>query len=134
MLDNIFQIYYLIGLVLGSAIRAWYGKKCRQDRIGIFHKEGPVIGVLASLWGAAIIMPLFYMFTGWLDFSSYDLPSWAGFTGMLIFAIGLWLLWRSHADLGRNWSVTAEIKDKHTLVTDGVFRHIRHPMYAAHLM
>lgn len=50
----------------------------------------------------------------------------------MTFAVALWLLWRSHADLGRSWMGTLAIKEKHALVTQGVYRHIRHPMYAAH--
>jgi protein-S-isoprenylcysteine O-methyltransferase Ste14 len=46
--------------------------------------------------------------------------------------LGIWLLWRSHVDLGRHWSPTLEVRDGHTLVTGGVFSRIRHPMYAAH--
>ena len=72
------------------------------------------------------------MFARWLDFVNYDLPNLTGWIGVAIFTSALWLLWRSHADLGRNWTVTAEIKERHTLVTDGVFRYIRHPMYTAH--
>ena len=44
------------------------------------------------------------------------------------------MLWRSHADLGRNWSATLHITGEHSLVTGGVYRHIRHPMYTAHLL
>jgi len=126
--------FFLIGLVVGSFIRGWYGKKYRQDKTAIFREEGLAVGLLASLWGLAVLVPLFYMFTNWLDFVNYDLPAWAGWVGVVTFASALWLLWRSHADLGRNWSVTMEIREGHTLVTNGVFRCIRHPMYAAHLV
>ncbi len=74
------------------------------------------------------------MFTNWFDFADYNLPIWAGWIGAATFVIALWVLWRSHADLGRNWSVTVEIKEKHALVTDGVFRYMRHPMYTAHCL
>jgi len=43
----------------------------------------------------------------------------------------LWLFWRSHADLGRNWSYTLEVRKGHELITRGVYRTIRHPMYAS---
>jgi len=132
MFNNIFPIIYVIGLVVGSVIRFWYGKKFRQDRIAIFRQEGVAVGLLASLWGVAIILPLFHMFTNWFDFADYDLPIWSGWIGAVTFVIALWVLWRSHADLGHNWSVTVEIKEKHALVTDGVFRYMRHPMYSAH--
>ena len=45
--------------------------------------------------------------------------------------IALWLFWRSHADLGMNWSVSLELREGHELVTHGVYRFIRHPMHAA---
>ena len=32
---------------------------------------------------------------------------------------------------GNNWSVTLEVKESHRLVTAGVYRRIRHPMYSA---
>ena len=74
MSDSVFQIIYVIGLVAGSVISFWYGKKSRQDRTVIFRKEGVTVGLLASLGGVAIILPLFYMFTNWFDFADYILP------------------------------------------------------------
>ena len=41
----------------------------------------------------------------------------------------LWLFWRSHADLGQNWSVSLEVCKDHQLVTAGTYKWIRHPMY-----
>ena len=69
MYNNIFQIIYVIGLVTGSVIRFWYGMKFRQDRTALFRQEGVIVGSLASLWGVAIILPLFHLFTGWFDFA-----------------------------------------------------------------
>ena len=34
-------------------------------------------------------------------------------------------------DLGRNWSAATELRDGHNLVTTGVYKHVRHPMYSA---
>lgn len=132
MLNNLFQVYYLICLIVGSFIRVWYGRKYRQDRKAIFREEGFAYGLLASLWGVAILIPIVHMFTRWLSFADYDLPAWAGWIGIAIFAIALWLLWRSHADLGQNWRTTTELREEHTLITGGIFQHIRHPMYSAH--
>jgi protein-S-isoprenylcysteine O-methyltransferase Ste14 len=50
---------------------------------------------------------------------------------MTVMLFALWLFWRSHADLGDNWSVSLEVRKEHRLITDGVYRFIRHPMYAA---
>ena len=48
--------------------------------------------------------------------------------------IGLWLFYRSHADLGTNWSITLEVREEHRLITEGVYRGVRHPMYSALLL
>ena len=74
MYNNIFQIIYVIGLVIGSVIRFVYGRKVRQDKTAIFRTEGIIMGTLASLGGVAMILPLFHMFTSWFDFADYDLP------------------------------------------------------------
>ncbi len=49
----------------------------------------------------------------------------------MVLAAAVWLFWRSHADLGRNWSPSLQLREGHELVTGGVYRSIRHPMYAS---
>jgi protein-S-isoprenylcysteine O-methyltransferase Ste14 len=34
-------------------------------------------------------------------------------------------------DLGRNWSISLEVREQHALVKAGVYRLIRHPMYSS---
>lgn len=132
MFDNIFELIFLIGLILGSGIRTWYGRQHRRNKVEIVRREGLVMVLLMSLWGIIQVLAVIYVLSPWLDFADYYLPRWAGWAGAAIFAPAQWLLWRSHADLGRNWSGTLEIQEGHSLVTNGVYRHIRHPMYAAH--
>lgn len=76
-------------------------------------------------------LPLLLIFTPLLNAASYTLPQAALWPGAALMLAGLLLFWRAHADLGRNWSVTLELAEQHRLVTHGVYRHIRHPMYAA---
>jgi protein-S-isoprenylcysteine O-methyltransferase Ste14 len=86
--------------------------------------------LLAVLAVGMVALPFVYLFTPWLNFANYRLRSWAGWTGAASAAVGIWLLWRSHTDLGRNWSESLQIRQGHQLVTSGIYRHIRHPMYA----
>jgi len=121
-------------VVVASGVRIVY--TARYGKTG--HAKGLNTGLDALLTGlpavGMFILPLIYSLTSWLDVADYHLPFWAGWIGVAIFALAIWLLYRSHADLGRNWSPRLEILESHALVTDGVFRHIRHPMYAAHLL
>ena len=67
-------------------------------------------------------------------FADYPLRTGPFVAGVVCLAIGLWLFYRSHADLGTNWSVTLELRQEHRLITHGVYRAIRHPMYTALLL
>ena len=67
-------------------------------------------------------------------FAEYPLRAGPFTAGVFCLAAGLWLFYRSHADLGTNWSVTLEVRERHRLITHGVYRSVRHPMYAALLL
>jgi len=129
---SLFTILYFVGFTVGSAIRIVYTRRYKQFRTAQTF-ETRQDRLLVALPGLGMfVLPLIFALTPWLGFADYSLPAWAGWLGVLLFAGALWLLWRSHADLGRNWSPRLELSQEHTLVTEGVFRHIRHPMYAAH--
>ena len=132
-IDNIFEVIFLVGFVVGSVIRKVYTFRCRGSK-ATKKRKSLVDIILISAAGVGLAAPLFYLFTPWLDFANYDLPGWLGWIGTVVFAMALFLLWRSHADLGRNWSAILQIRQEHTLVTNGVYRYMRHPMYAAHLL
>ncbi len=77
------------------------------------------------------ILPALYVFAHAFPFANYPLPSLQVVIGGIIFALALWMFYRTHKDLGRNWSVTLEVREQHRLVTEGVYNRVRHPMYAA---
>lgn len=61
----------------------------------------------------------------------YEVPLMGQIVGAALSLPGLYLFHRSHADLGRNWSPKLEVREGHTLVTSGIYKHMRHPMYTA---
>lgn len=90
--------------------------------------------MLLLLWLGMFLIPIIYGATNWLDFADYSIPAWAGWLGVIIFAGAIFVFWRAHADLGLNWSPTLEIREKHELITRGVYGIIRHPMYASQFL
>jgi protein-S-isoprenylcysteine O-methyltransferase Ste14 len=130
---DIFKVIYFIQFILIAVVRAVHALPYRRLNIAIDKKTLPDL-VLLAVAGVGMLVPLVYVFSSLLDFANYDLPDWVGWLGTIVFSVAIWLLWRSHVDLGRNWTPTLGIRDDHQLVTDGVFKHIRHPMYAAHLL
>jgi len=131
MFDNAFQYIYLFGFLLGSVIRGIFTAGYKKQQFG-FSRTISLDTLLLLVASIGLLLPLVYLFSPWLDGADYYLPRWTGWTGAVVFAAALWLLWRSHVDLGRHWSPNLEMRTDHTLFTDGVFRYIRHPMYAAH--
>jgi len=130
--DSIFRVIYVIGLIAGSVVRVLYTRHYRRERISDNRKTGLDALLLFFSSLGLFYLPLIYLLTPWLDFADYCLPAWAGCIGAAVFAAGIMLLWMSHADLGHNWAPTLQIMEEHILVTRGVYRYIRHPMYAAH--
>ena len=91
--------------------------------------------LLIALVGVGqIVLPLLFVWTHALDAADRAQPAACLPLGVVAMAAGLWLFWRSHVDLGDNWSVTLEIDAKHQLVTRGVYRFVRHPMYSSFLV
>ena len=133
MLDSIFQVIYFIEFVLISVVRGAHTRPYRRLNIAVDKKTLPDM-LLLGLAGIGMLVPLIYVFSSLLDFANYSLPNWVGWIGAILFALAIWLLWRTHVDLGRSWTPTLGIRDDHQLVTDGVFKYMRHPMYAAHIL
>jgi protein-S-isoprenylcysteine O-methyltransferase Ste14 len=133
MFNNIFKIVYFVEFLVILGVRKAYTTPYRTLKTAIDRKT-LLDMVLLGLSGVGMVIPLVYVFSSVLDFANYELPNWLGWVGAVLFGAATWLLWRSHADLGRNWTPTLGIRDEHTLITEGVFRYIRHPMYAAHIL
>jgi protein-S-isoprenylcysteine O-methyltransferase Ste14 len=77
------------------------------------------------------IIPVLWRIGVFHGFADRTQSPWALVIGIVTGIVFLWLFRRSHKDLGRNWSVTLEIREGHRLVTNGVYAYLRHPMYAS---
>lgn len=124
---------WLAGFFLTLAIRLPHSRRNAQNLIRISVASPGEASLLAVLM-TAMVLPLAYLASGFPFAPGYSLPFGFTLAGAVMLAFSLWLFWRSHADLVRNWSPGLEIRENHQLITNGVYRHIRHPMYAAVLV
>ena len=120
----------LTATVVMIAIRAPHGRRSRSVRVAKSHKTPLETGLLVLAW-IAFFVPLIWVPSPAFSFAEYPLRSGPLILGVMCFVIGLWLFYRSHADLGTNWSITLEVREQHRLITQGVYRRIRHPMSSA---
>ncbi len=133
MLQDKFNLIFLILLILITLIRKIYLRKLGCKKIDLKRINLTEI-IMFALIGLAMISPLVFIFSQWLGFADYYLPDVIRWIGVILFISASWLLLRSHADLEKNWTFSLDSKDKHTLITEGVCRYIRHPMYTSHLL
>src|SRR5436309_14324447 len=120
----------LTATIVMIAIRAPHGRRSRIVKIATSHKTPLETGLLVFAW-IGFFVPLIWVASPAFSFAEYSLGAGPLVAGVMSLAIGLWLFYRSYADLGTNWSITLEVREQHRLITQGVYRRIRHPMYSA---
>jgi protein-S-isoprenylcysteine O-methyltransferase Ste14 len=120
----------LAGTLAMIVIRAPHGRRSRSVKIARSHKTTLETVLLVLAW-VGFFVPLIWVASPVFSFAEYPLRTSALVAGTPCLATGLWLFYRSHADLGTNWSITLEVRKEHQLITQGVYRGIRHPMYSA---
>lgn len=129
-----YELLYLIGLVITYAVRRYYELIFRARGVKDQAYNTRTDRMMTWLAELGFVAGIVYIFTDWLDFANYRGVSWLGWIGVLIIGFGIRLLWKAHIDLDSSWSPHVEICKRQKLITDGVYRQIRHPMYAGYLL
>jgi protein-S-isoprenylcysteine O-methyltransferase Ste14 len=123
----------VIGVTLSKVLRARSDRTaCRVSRRvdGTPILVGLALGALGAFGGlfAYLLNP------DWMAWSQLDLPAWARLAGGLLGVAALVLFTQVFGALGANATPTSATREQHTLVTDGPYRLVRHPMYLAGAM
>lgn len=120
---------WIAGLIGWYIIRYPFERKARRVAVKDSRLDLREWLLLACAAAGLFFIPLFYVVSGVpSDLDRRFVPALA-WLALVPLATALWIFRRSHADLGRNWSVTLKVREQHTLVKEGVYRFIRHPMY-----
>ena len=132
-IELICKISLIVIFTLFSIIRIEYYRKVRKAGYRTVIQERMMYSVWLSIFICYEVFTFFafILFPHTLSWATVTFPLWARIAGILLGAIALaWFIW-VHRSLGNNLSVKLSIKDFQTLVTDGPYRWIRHPMYTA---
>jgi protein-S-isoprenylcysteine O-methyltransferase Ste14 len=131
MTEDLAAIIWAVGLVAWFAIRLPYQRRSRKIRVADAQRTLSERLVLPAAAIGLSVIPALYLATGIFGFADYRFQPWMGWCGLVVEVLFLALFHASHRQLGHNWSVTLEIRDGHSLVTDGLYRYVRHPMYSS---
>jgi protein-S-isoprenylcysteine O-methyltransferase Ste14 len=132
--SSVGEIVWVLGIVGWYVIRYPFERRAKRVRV-VTNRRSPseIVGLVSALFGLAIL-PGFYVATGIPEVADYPARWWAVVLGAIIFASALWVFRRAHKELGRNWSITLEIRERHALVCAGPYAVIRHPMYTSFML
>ncbi len=122
---------FLVGMVVCVAIRVPHDKRSKGIKVAESRKgalEKLLLTLIAITGG---VFPLMFMLSPLLSFADYPLRALPFCSGVACLGLSLWIFHRAHADLGTNWSNSLELRENHRLVTSGIYRSVRHPMYTA---
>jgi protein-S-isoprenylcysteine O-methyltransferase Ste14 len=126
---------YFLALLAQVIIRIPHEQRRRKTRMAVERVNTLERALVSLLFVGIVFTPAIYASTSLLDRANYRLPPEAqrsvGGVGAMLMTLAIWLFWRSHADLGRNWSPSLQLREGHELITEGVYQYVRHPMYAS---
>ena len=116
-----------------SIIKIHY--ELRARRLGeptVIRESRPYAILLAVFICYEVTTLAIYLFAPeWLAWANIAVAPWLRWTAAIVCLLTLpWFAWVHHV-LGHNFSTTLNIRANHTLITDGPYRWVRHPMYTA---
>ena len=117
--------------------RGYYTRKIYHADDGVMEQPdlGRTSKIANGLALLALIVTLIYIFwPAGIVWSALPLPTWLRWVGVAIAMASFLMLQWSQQALGQNWSDDPLLLKSHTLVTNGPYHWVRHPIYTAFVL
>ncbi|MEO0075626.1 MAG: protein-S-isoprenylcysteine O-methyltransferase [candidate division WOR-3 bacterium] len=134
MINKTINILYILGFIIICIARYVQSRANKMNQLVVF-KSSLLDRLLLSLNSFGyIIFPILVMITNYLNFANYRL--WIGFKfiGLILYLTAIYIIIKAQIQLNHSWSPWLELYKGHKLVGHGLFKYIRHPIYAAHFL
>ncbi|NDV87467.1 isoprenylcysteine carboxylmethyltransferase family protein [Aurantimonas aggregata] len=125
------SILWVLMVVGWYVIRYPFERRAKRRRVERTRRGTAETVRMAISFTGLGILPGVSVATGWPEFAGFDPYWWQIGLGAIAMVLALVLFRKTHKALGRMWSVSLDIREKHELVTSGIYRRLRHPMYTA---
>jgi protein-S-isoprenylcysteine O-methyltransferase Ste14 len=129
----IFRIIIIALFVSAFSVSIYYRRKAQRssgDEIDR-RQEGGFIMVALRIGGGLIWLAIlaYMIYPAAITWASLPLPTWLRWFGVVVAITAVFLLFWMFRSLGMNITDTVVTRRDHTLITDGPYRWIRHPLY-----
>lgn len=133
---TIFRILLPVLLLAFAVHRGYYVRKHGPEHDSLKQRQEGLASRLAGLLGLIgfLAVLVYAIRPGWLAWASLPFPPWLRWSGVGLALSGFGLLQWAQNTLGKHWSDRPRMQKEQSLVTDGPYRFIRHPIYTAFLL
>ena len=133
MNENIFRIAAAVILLAGMGISSYFRIKAdKETGEKVSRKvDGNVMMTFIKLGGLILwLSPFVYLINpAWMVWSKIGLPEWARWIGFGLGVICVFGIYWLFSSIGSGITPTSGTRNQHKLVTNGIYRYIRHPLY-----
>lgn len=131
MNTRIFHIIFVIAFLEMIILRVYYGRKARQNREGVEHKESNANLSVGALLGFGYIsaMIIYIIHPSLFHWAAISLPNWVHWLGAFITVGNVLFLWWVQWALDVQFDGTLHTQEDHKLIQHGPYQWVRHPMY-----
>ncbi len=130
MTPTIAKIIWLVFGIAWAVLRQRPGKRSRKTPVRYSARGTREFILLGASFAGLGVVPFVYVVTHFPRFADYPFTPVLSYLGIAVDVVCLWMFHRTHSDLGENWSVSLDLRERHTLVTTGIYALVRHPMYS----
>jgi len=132
--EDVFRFVLILGFAAVFPVAAYYRLKSQASRERLNRREEGLF-ILLTLRPIAFVgmvgMAVYLIDPAWMNWSAIRLPLWLRWIGVGLGAMAGTLLIVVLRTLGTNLTDTVVTRARHTLVTSGPYRWVRHPFYVA---
>lgn len=133
MNENIFRILAASILFTAVGISSYFRRKADKESGEKISRKVDGTAMMTAIKIGGLILwlsPLVYLLNpAWMAWSKIGLPEWVRWLGVGIGIVCTSLIYWLFSSIGSGITPTSATRTKHTLVTSGPYRWVRHPLY-----
>ncbi len=133
MNENIFRILAALILFTGMGISSFFRSKADRESGEKISRNVDGTPMMTAIRIGGLILwlsPFVYLINPqWMAWSKLGLPEWARWLGVGIGILSTFGIYWLFSSIGNGITPTSATRKEHKLITNGIYRYIRHPLY-----